>query len=229
MAELAVVVPTRSRPHNVQRVVQAWHETGGFDAADLHFAYDADDMQAPQYGRLFRSMAEVRNVVLPTWKPLVPKLNQVALNLTMHYPLVAFMGDDHVPRTQRWAHMLVERHLTGRGPRIVYGQDGFMDSRLPTWWSMDSRIIRTLQGMVPAPVQHMYCDNAVLELGKAAMCLDYDERILIEHMHPVAGKAPTDAQYARVNRPQQYERDRVAFIKWLRHGLATDATLVRSI
>jgi hypothetical protein len=78
-------------------------------------------------------------------------------------------------------------------------------------------------------VQHLFCDNAVLELGKAAETIGYDERILIEHMHPVAGKAKMDEQYVRVNRAQQYERDSALFRGWLRDGMEADATLVQSL
>lgn len=223
-----MVVPTRSRPENIERVVEAWWATGGFDAADLYVVFDLDDMRVYDYDRMLKSMAEVRHRAIGTWKPLVPKLNDVAVELAAEYPIVAFAGDDHAPRSQRWAHMLVERHLTARKPSIVYGRDGYFNERLPSWWSMDSRIIKALGRMVPAPVQHLFCDNAVMELGKRAGCLIYDERIELEHMHPLFGKGKMDAQYERVNRRQQYDRDGSAFRAWMRDGLGADATLVQS-
>lgn len=230
MTRLAVVVPTRSRPHNIQPIVEAWWKTGAFDAADLWFEYDYDDVEYGKYAQILGTMAEVKAISMPEWQPLVPKLNSAAYSLARYheYPLVAFMGDDHIPRTQRWAHMLIENHMTS-DKLIWYGQDGYQNEKLPTWWSMDARVILALKRMVPAAVQHLFCDNAVLELGKAADSIGYDERILIEHMHPLLGKAKGDAQYERVNRRQQYARDGEAFRAWVRDGLERDATLVRNV
>lgn len=227
---LAVVVPTRSRPQNVMPIIDAWHATGAFDVARLVFAIDADDIRYDTYLAALKSQLGVTVYVLPEWQPMVPKLDRVALELAAEFKAVAFMGDDHIPRTQRWAHMLVERHLSQWSrPQIIYGQDGLQDQRLPTWWSMDGRIIKALGRMVPAPVQHLFCDNAVKELGDKSGVLTYDQRILIEHMHPYAGKSKPDDQYVRVNRPQQYQRDGDLFRAWVRDGLAADATIVRSI
>jgi hypothetical protein len=225
-----VIVPTRSRPQNILPIVEAWWATGAFDVADLWFSYDFDDGQRIRYKRTLERMAEVKAISNPEWMPLVPKLNRGAVSLARfhEYPFVAFMGDDHIPLTPRWAHMLVENHMTS-GKKIWYGQDGYQNEKLPTWWSMDSRIIKTLDRMVPAPVQHLFCDNAVLVLGQAAQTIGYDERILIEHRHPLLGKAKSDQQYERVNRPEQYQRDGDAFNAWLRNGLARDATLVRNV
>lgn len=230
MTRLAVLVPTRSRPQNIDPIVEAWWKTGAFDVADLWFVYDYDDPTCLTYQSKLSRMAEVRAVQVPQWRPLVTKLNDAAVSMVQNheYPLVAFMGDDHIPRTQRWAHMLVENHMTS-GKLIWYGADGFQDKKLPTWWSMDARVIQTLGRMVPAEVQHLYCDNAILALGEASDSIGYDERILIEHMHPVAGKGDMDAQYERVNRHQQYQRDGEAFRRYLATGLARDATLVRNV
>lgn len=224
--ELAVLVPTRSRPHNVAPIVEAWNLTGAFGVADLIFVVDADDDVLSEYQAEFANAVQVQRVVAPKWQPLVPKLNRVAIKAAEdEYKVVAFMGDDHLPRTQLWASKLVTYHQTKRAG-IVYGRDGLQDQRLPTWWSMDSRIIRLLGRMVPAEVQHMYCDNAVKLLGMKAGLLYYAGDLLVEHMHPIAGKAPMDAQYERVNRRQQYARDEAVFRSWVIDGLDRDAKIL---
>ncbi len=219
MTEFAVLVPTRSRPANIAPIVEAWHQTGAFGVADLIFVVDEDDMAYPEYAALLLDHPQVRRINMPEWKPLVPKLNEAAALVSQRYPTVAFMGDDHLPRTGMWAHTLILHHATTPGS-IWYGRDGFQDQRLASWWSMDSGIIRKLGGrMVPAPVQHMYCDNAVMALGEQAGVLNYDPSILVEHMHPFAGKSAMDAQY---------ERDGVAFRTWIASGLEADARLLTS-
>lgn len=231
MTELAVIVPTRSRPQNVAPILEAWAKTGAYGVADLWWILDADDDTLPKYMKALSGISgHAKLHVVPTWKPLVPKLDAstVGLRKEFGYRYLAFMGDDHIPRTEMWAHMLIEDHAT-RSTAIVYGRDGIQDERLPTWWSMDGRIIDRLGRMVPAPVQHLYCDNSIKMLGWRINSIDYDDRILIEHMHPVAGKGEMDAQYERVNRRQQYERDELAFGGWVASGLDQDATLLADI
>lgn len=226
MIDMVVLVPSRSRPQNVEPIVEAWHRTGAFKVADLCFILDDDDMQLDRYANELSVEPQVQRVIYPEWQPMVPKLNRMAVQAAKDYRVVAFMGDDHIPRTPAWADQLWE---VGRlkVPSIAYGQDGMRDEKLATWWSMSSDIIKKLGRMVPAPVQHLYCDNAVMELGRAADCLVYLDTVLIEHMHPLANKAKMDAQYERVNRAQQYDRDAAAFHAWVKDGLEADATLLR--
>jgi len=229
MPELLVLVPTRSRPHNVEPIVKAWWETGAFGFADLLFVADADDMQIDGYSKLVGSQAGAMIQILPEWMPLVPKLNFTAVEIAQggQYRNIAFMGDDHIPRTRGWASNLIMDHHKNQN-WIWYGRDGFQDQNKPTWWSMDAEIIRRLGRMVPAPVQHLYCDDAIKVLGEKAGCLGYDETIMVEHMHPIVGKGLMDEQYARVNRLQQYERDEALFRSWVADGLERDAKILRN-
>lgn len=237
MSELLVIVPSRGRPESVARVVEAWAATGAFvpDVA-LTFVIDADDPEAARYEAAFAAVdlpdpaerGPVSLVGADRWRPLVPKLDLAAATWADRHFAVAFMGDDHLPRTPGWAAHYVQA-LRELGTGIVYGDDGIQGERLPTQWAMTADIVRTLVRMVPAPVEHLYCDNAIRDLGQAADCLRYLPDVLIEHMHPVAGKAPMDAGYARVNRRQQYQADRIRYETWRAVRLAADAEKVRAL
>lgn len=228
----AIIVPSRDRPESVARMIQAWNETGAWGAMDLYWAIDADDPKCPEYIKaLDASPGGPRMHISGEWEPMVPKLNRVALALAdgifgAPYDQIGFMGDDHLPRTLGWAQRIPTEMATSPKPLIVYGRDGLQDEALPTWWVMDARIVRALRRMVPAPVQHLYCDNAIAALGLAAGCLRYLGDILVEHMHPVAGKAEMDDGYYRVNRRQQYERDEAAYAFWLQDGINQDVASV---
>lgn len=228
MSDLLVIVPSRGRPESVARVTQAWVDTGAYERAELVFVVDADD---PQHARYWDGPPPglVQFVTVDRWQPLVPKLNEAAaFAADKGWFALAFMGDDHLPRTPGWAgRYLDELHDLGTG--IVFGDDGIQGQRLPTQWAMTSDIIRALGRMVPAPVEHLYCDNAVKDLGEAARCLRYLPDVLIEHMHPIAGKAAVDAGYRRVNRPEQYRRDRIMYQSWAAGCLNDDAQTVRSL
>lgn len=238
MADLLVIVPSRGRPESVRRVVDAWLATDGYADADLVFVIDADD---PQHHRYFDHdfpdigpdlrRAAVSFAVLDAWEPMVHKLNTMAARAAHYpdgYPALAFMGDDHLPRSAGWAgRYLAELRELGTG--IVYGDDLLQGERLPTQWAMTSDIVRALGRMVPADVEHLYCDNAVMALGLRAECLRYLPDVVIEHVHPIAGKAQLDDGYRRVNRPEQYRRDGAAYRAWVRDRLDADADLVRGL
>lgn len=219
-ADLLVIVPTRSRPEAVPRVVEAWENTGAFlDGAELLFVVDADDPAISDYVNQINFAGASRRV-MATWQPLVPKLNAAAATAVRDADppfAIGFAGDDHLPRTPGWVRRYVDT-LRAAGTGIVYGDDGYQHEKLPTQWAMTSDIVRALGGMIPAPVEHLYCDNAVHDLGQLLGRLYYLGDVLIEHMHPVAGKAETDEQYERVNSRQQYRGDRPAYRRWLTEG-----------
>lgn len=247
-ADLVVIVPSRGRPANAARVVRAWEETGAFGAASLVFAIDEDD---PSYADYFpaivgRAGGGARVLSFPHWLPMVAKLDHAARQYAGAEPeaqvlltdqqklelpfALGFAGDDHVPRTAGWAERYVEA-LRELGTGIVYGDDLIQRFALPTQWAMTSDLVRILGRMVPAPVEHLYSDTSIMALGRAIGRLRYLGDVVIEHCHPVAGTAPVDAGYQRVNSPEQYRTDRAAYGTWLSsaHGLAYDLTRIREV
>lgn len=226
-----MIVPTRSRPEAVARVVEAWEATGAFDdGAELLFAFDADDPECSEYVNAINHTG-VRREVLPVWFPLVIKLNRVAREAASGKGrpfAIGFAGDDHLPRTTGWVGRYLGA-LYSAGTGVVSCADGYRDDTLPTQWAMTSDIVRSLGRMVPAPVDHLYCDDAVRALAVAADCYTYLADVLIEHMHPVAGKAPSDEQYDRVNSRQQYRHDRAAYHLWRDTELAQQAGKIRDL
>lgn len=234
---MIVIVPTRSRPQNVAPLVQSWHETHAFDdGAELCFVVDNDD---PAFGDYFAALGAVAgnegygvmHLNASHYEPLVPKLNKAAhyLRVTRQPELLGFMGDDHRPRTPGWVRRYREA-LAEIGTGIVSCPDGYRPDDLPTHWVMTSDIVKALGVMVPAPVEHLYCDDAMRALGQAAECYRHLDGVVIEHLHPVAGKALDDEQYARVNSREQYRRDRPSYRTWKRNGgLAAAAQTVRAL
>lgn len=233
MPDLAILVPTRGRPGNVRNVINAWDFTNGWDHADLILIVDADDPQVDGYHQILREFVEagrrgLQIVHMDRWMPMVHKLDLVARDRAERYWALGFAGDDHLPQTIGWAerYVTVLRELrTG----MVYGDDGYQGAKLSTEWAMTSDVIRELGRMVPARVEHMFCDNAVLSLFTAAGAVRHLPEIRIEHMHPVARKAATDAQYERVNSRDQMSRDRAAYQEWQRIERAAHVKAVRAL
>ena len=220
--ELAVIVPTRGRPENIRKVIGAWDFTNAWDVADLILAVDGDDPQYQGYADLFEEHRhpdtgeQLFSVHFQDkWVPMVHKLNKVAVALaeSRGYFAVGFAGDDHLPQTIDWAkRYLTVLHELGTG--MVYGDDGYQGVKLSTEWAVTSDVIRALGRMVPAPVEHMYCDNSMMDLFNGAGALRHLPEVRIEHRHPVVGKAESDEQYRRVNHRDQFRKDRLAYDQW---------------
>lgn len=223
--ELLVIVPTRGRPHNIPRILDAWDKTGAHEHAQLLLAVDADDPRLHIYMAFESPNCEI--LKHPVWVPMVTKLNDTARYslARRNWPHVAFMGDDHVPRTKGWAERYVEE-LRELGTGVVYGDDLVQGRKLCTQWAMTTDIVRALGRMVPAPVEHMYCDNSIMDLARELDRLRFLPDVQVEHKHPVAGRGAWDAGYERVNSRQQYRRDHASYMQWRENDMQRDVALI---
>jgi hypothetical protein len=235
MPDLAVLVPTRGRPGNIRKVISAWDFTNAWDHADLILIVDADDPEIDGYHALQEETRHpdtdeplIHLTWMDHWMPMVHKLNQTAVRAAEHYQALGFAGDDHLPQTIGWA----QRYLTvlgELGSGMVYGDDGYQGKKLSTEWAVTADVVRALGRMVPADVEHMYCDNSIMEMFAAAGALRHLPEVRIEHMHPIVGKAQTDAQYQRVNHRDQFAKDRAAYQSWRTRGMAQDVSTIRDL
>lgn len=220
MPDLAVLIPTRGRPGNIRKVISAWDFTNAWDHADMVLIADSDDPEIEGYRALVKETehpdtgeALVRLVEMPLWIPMVHKLNTVAVTVAQGYWALGFAGDDHRPQTINWAarYLYALREL---GSGMVYGDDGYQGANLSTEWAVTADVVCAWGAMIPAPVEHMYCDNAILEAFTLAGAVRHLPEIRIEHHHPIVGKAESDEQYKRVNSSAQFAKDRAAFQLW---------------
>lgn len=215
MADLLMIVPSRGRPHNIAAFHDAWSATST-GAADLLVAADDDDPTLPGY----RDVCAARGIELTVGPRLrmVPTLNKVALERAPHHFAVGFMGDDHRVRTVGTdAHYLAALRSMGTG--VVYGNDLLAQERLPTQVALTSDIVQTLGYMAPLGLIHTWADNAWYDLGHGIERIRYLPDVVVEHMHPLNGKAIEDAGYLEVNSPAAGERDRLAYAHWYEHEM----------
>ena len=81
---------------------------------------------------------------------------------------------------------------------------------------MTRDLVNELRGMTFPGCIHLYFDNFVKQLGIDLKCLRYLPDVIIEHLHPVAGKAQMDEGYTRVNQPKWYKEDLLTLQKYIR-------------
>lgn len=227
---MIVIVPTRGRPHIVPEMIAAWEQTR--TCAYLLFAVDYDDPQFEAYYKHTPHLPEwvtMECVPCPGLEPrgMVATLNYWAVRMTtlgLAGGHVGFMGDDHRPRTFAWdARMMQES--------IVYANDLLQGQNLPTHVMMPARWVLALGKMCPETLMHLYVDNYWKELGSRLERLVYLPDVIIEHMHPVAGKAQWDDGYKRVNAGEMYHNDAQAYAKYVNEGKMDEdvTTVLRSM
>ena len=225
MTDLVVVVPSRGRPQAARELAEAFADTCTADT-QLVFSLDDDDPTLDQYPepRLVgpnRSMVEALNAAAVAYA-------RGLLGLLDAPFAVGFLGDDHRPRTKGWDASYLEA-LRELGSGIVYGNDLLQRAELPTQCAMTTDIVTALGYMAPPALTHLYVDNVWLELGRRAECGRYLPDVVVEHCHPIAGKAAWDEGYERVNNAAMYRRDEQAFLNYFVCGLTGDVMKIRAL
>jgi hypothetical protein len=233
MADLVVIVPSRGRPDAAAELAEAARRTCSADTLFV-IAVDGDDASWDLYAKTATAGVCSYKTRIGDGRPtMVRALNTVALQrafLPDDPPFaIGFMGDDHRPRTKGWdAEYLDALHELGTG--IVYGNDLYQGEKVPTQCAMTADIIRALGYMCPPTLRHMYVDNFWLDLGSEADCLVYLPDVVVEHMHPVAGKADWDEGHKRVNAREVYDADALAYGEHHTSGrFAADVAKVRAL
>lgn len=214
-ADLLVIVPTRSRPGAIAELTEAFRNTCTSDTR-LVAAVDQTDPELPAYSAIVRSAANIDLWVNQGTPTMVGALNSAAaFFLKTAFPYaVGFMGDDHRPRTKGWDRSYLET-LREMGTGLVYGNDLLQGERIPTQVAMTADIPRALGHIAPTRLTHLFVDNYWRDLGKGANCIRYLPDVIVEHVHPFAGKAAMDEGYHRVNARTMYQQDAAAYAEYI--------------
>lgn len=220
---IVVVIPSRGRPARAWAAIEAIRETARLVTTSVILAVDADDPDLPAYMRGHVAVPayfgpEVSVVVLrgDDTGNLVKATNTIARRVAAADPdaIIGNLGDDHLCRTPGW-DVWVEAALLG-SPGIAYGDDLLQREALPTAPFVSASIVNALGWYFLPSLAHMYVDDALLAIGREAGAIHYLPDVVIEHMHPGAGKADEDAGYRRAD--AETESDRAIYRQWVNWG-----------
>lgn len=190
---------------------------------------DSDDPQYVDYVNLLDGYKVEYYVAPPTNRGMVGALNAGFHDLNEENLLgfsVGFMGDDHRPRTVGWDTHYLEA-LREMNSGFVYGNDLFQGERMPTQVAMTTDIPKILEWMSPPSLDHLCVDLVWKDLGEGINRIKYLPDVIVEHMHPLAGKARMDKGYAAVNNNEVANHDSEAYRRYVDHELEIDVNLLR--
>ena len=228
--DLLVIIPTRGRPQAVPAIVQAWDDTGA--TADVLFAVDTDDPELAAYKAHVATLKADSRVRFTFGKRrrLVGTLNTQAVKAAKSYRFLAFLGDDHRPRPAAMPWDARIRECLSGGPGIVYGNDLLQGEAMATAVAMTSDIVTTLGFMVPDCLVHLCADLVWVDWGRGMGRITYLDDMVIEHLHPAAGKAAVDQGYEEANSSEQVSSDSAAYYEYRDGGgLAADLEKLRKL
>jgi len=211
MKEMIILVPTRGRPSNAVELLAEHYKLSTH--SDILFIIDANDPEHDQYE--FEVGAHKCMTIENETRGMAYPINKAANAIVKEnkYQYFAFLGDDHRPRTAGWDGILIQ--AMQRRPSMAYSNDLLQGERLPTMITMTSDIVAALNGMVPPKMKHLYLDNFWKKLGQDLGALTYLDHVIVEHMHPIAGKAEWDEGYKEVNANEIYAFDGLAYQNYI--------------
>jgi hypothetical protein len=238
-ARVLWLVPSRGRPGNVARLFDAFATLGARDSgpdsppwSDLVFIIDGDDPELDGYlaNGVPHAHYSVRHPALPgvdAAKRMGEIVNDAwtVYGMAHGYEAVGFMGDDHLPRTDRFDYFLTAA-LWGPAPGpsfgVAWGDDLLMGDAFPTAGLLGAGMLDVMGYMVPPGFKHLCIDVVWSDIAKAIGRRHYLPDVIIEHVHPAAGKAKLDAGYESNNDAATVEHDSVEFGRWSGGSRMTD-------
>lgn len=179
------IIPSRSRPHNIKRLADAFRETSVSTPVLLRL--DDDDPYLSRY-----TCPDGWELVIRPRRPLSDCYNEVFDRGLDWYGLFA---DDVVPETPRWDTLLIE---AAGSDRVSFGNDGI--DILPTHFVVGGELVREI-GFVALPgLDRIYMDTVWNDIATERNVLSYLPDVHIPHLHFSNRMGKMDKTYRKWNK-----------------------------
>jgi hypothetical protein len=204
--KIAILVPTRGRPHNLERLANAAKKTCLSDY-EILARIDEDDKS------VYPELENVRYIYGPRIF-FAASVNETAeIAAQEDFTHFAILGDDVLPESKGWDVSLMNA-VPEMG--VAYGSDGLEDLHgkdLPTHVVVPVDMYKKLGWIALPTLRHLFCDNVWRELGKITKFI-YLPDVHLTHLHRWNKSAPDDKTYQEANDKVKRDADRKAFEDW---------------
>lgn len=183
---ISLVVPSRRRPDRYKEMVES-----ALDTANGHLQFitrlDEDDESYKSYPHYGPQIIARRGVLSDAW-------NDGARLADGDYIMMA--ADDLIFRTGGWDTLVEKAFQTlPDGIGLVHVNDGFQNERIATHPIITRQWYQTVTYLCPPYFTADYNDVWLHEVADAIGRRLYLPDVLVEHMHPDAGKSDFDIVY----------------------------------
>jgi SAM-dependent methyltransferase len=193
--KIAIILPVRDggveRYKRITRCLDSYRQvTEGL--SDIYLLHDADECHI--YDPIMEKYPEVINYCMPTGITLVEKINVHCLDIASKYKYIGFIGDDIVFQT-KWESEFVN-FMSKEDYALAYANDlVHIDGSLPTHPFVTSNMVTALGFFGCPAIGHHYLDNFWIDMAREVGAFKFFPEIIMEHFHPMVGKAPEDQMY----------------------------------
>ena len=199
------ILPSRSRPHNLLRLIDAWGRTGASTPVEL--CLDFNDPCLRQY----------LSIPMPSgWIVVTGErdgLSRVYNDAFARHPEASwygFIADDIVPLTDSWDVNLIE----------VAGSDGMAvpagghDPNGAPHFVLGGDLVRSMGWLCLPGLDRLYIDTIWQEIATARGVLRRVPDVILEHRHFSNRKALIDETYLKKHKVQ----DKLIYDNWRQNG-----------
>jgi len=212
-AELAILVPVLKRPHRVKPLMASIRSSLGSTPHNIYFIPNPDDLE--EIREIKRNQGRIIAAVDGNY---AKKIN-IAVELTSE-PLI-FTGADDLKFKRGWYQIAKKRLINDLGVAGVVGTNDLCNKRTMegdhSTHSLVTRLycqfgtIDEAHKLLHEGYPHEYVDDEFVETAKHRGAYVHAKDSIVEHMHPMARKAPMDALYAK--QPQRMRHGRRIYKK----------------
>ena len=190
------IIPSRTRPHNIRRLVAACLETRMTTRALLRL--DNDDPLLRDYLRMETDW----EIVVDKRVSLSEVYNEVFLRNLDWY---GFLADDVLPETEEWDRLLID---AAGSDGMAYGDDGIHQS--PTHFVLGGELVRDVGWLALPGLDRLYIDTVWQDIASARGVLRYLSDVKITHLHFSNRRAMRDQTYRKPTK----DNDRAVYRAW---------------
>ena len=185
------LLPTRSRPKNLRRFLEAYKAC--CSTASVYLIFDEDDPCLDEYQQIETPLNWHESVMPSSNQGILEKVNYIFRAID-NRPWYGLLGDDNVPVTFEWDKRLIE---TAGNDGVAWPNDGIRKGDFGTLLVIGGDLVREMGWLAPPGMKHLYVDTLWTEIGRSRGKAYYLEDTWVPHYHFSNGKAPMDDTYQR--------------------------------
>lgn len=200
--------PTRSRPDNCSRFINAWQTTSA--STPVYVRLDDDDPE----------LDAIKNLPWPNeFKIHVGPRVGVSRSINEVFeqhpnePWYGLLADDLLPQTTAWDQQLIDR---AGATDISYPNDCGAHPDLPTHPCIGGDLVRAIGWLGFPPCYHFFTDTVWQYLGLRLNNLYRLDNVVVEHLHYSMDKSSKDQNY--IESSSRWKADKRSYRDWVDHS-----------
>lgn len=204
-----VIVPSRGRPHNVERCFTHLKQVSHISDFIMVINEDQKD--------LYPKIDDVKTIIVPAHLPTsnAQKLNYIVdEKLYLGYETLSFIDDDCIVTTDGW-DLYLALPLKAKGYGVAWGNDTIQNGRVPTKGMITTNILDSLGYLCPPQIIHLFTDDFLARLGQELNSAHYAPDVMMEHHHWLNKKAPMDETYQESASREVWDHDEEVFTEFM--------------